>query len=158
MEDIVFLFAFIGFSGILFSCARALSVWIDNKYPDPDTEPRILTFLCHALGFFGMFGCFAHPFETYLSNQYYDRMMKRVRAARFLAELRDYPSPSMCEYYNLTPPTDDMRHSLREHIDAESKQEVYCASNNTFFFRAHRCEALDEFTDWRHSEYKKLGL
>jgi hypothetical protein len=121
---VVYLFALLGISSVLLSCARAL----DARLSDKPSAPKFLSCFVYVLGFLGFLGYFAHPFETYLNNRFYDHMMKRVRAARYLASLSDYPPDYMLDQYGFDPPPAD---------DLDGRYT---------------------FKDWRNHEYTKLGL
>lgn len=153
--DFIVLFAILGISSLLLSCGKALAAWSEDKYTDFGTEPRALRCLITIFLYFGFLGVLVNPFETYLNNKFYDRMMKRVRAARYLASLTDYPSESDCLRYGFDLPISDPVSSY-----APSPEFIaFCRSygGDPYSSSEYRA-AVSAFEDWRKSEYSKLGL
>jgi hypothetical protein len=152
--DIVYLFAALGVSSVLWSCAQALSARID----DSAAPSRWLLLLFRISSFLGWLGVFARPFDLYLQNRAYDLMMLRVQAARLLGELRDYPPDHICDRYGFDRPTARMRDDLHEHLSNEEELLRLSALHGLCAPSSSSSPAFCEFVDWRKREYSKLGL
>ena len=145
---ICFLFAFLGASSLIWSCAKALDAWVADKYFSTGSEPKALRWLISVLLFIGWFGIFAHPFEAYLNSRLYDHMARKARAVRCLYSSSQYPSSSECNFYGFEDPSSKVRQQLQEVLNI-------CAAHG---FSPIGSYEYKEFLDWREREYRKLNF